>query len=73
MAQREEIPAHEWRLDGSNIVGELAYTDKLFVDDTPDGFVVGFTENADSSKFIPTELSTPSAVLKGTLDFLIVA
>ncbi|KAJ3934281.1 MAG: WD40 repeat-like protein [Lentinula lateritia] len=45
MAQREEIPAHEWRLDGSNIVG--------------------FTENADSSKFIPTELSTPSAVLKG--------
>ncbi|GAW01119.1 WD40 repeat-like protein [Lentinula edodes] len=45
MAQREEIPAHEWRLDGSNIVG--------------------FTENADSSKFIPTELSIPSAVLKG--------
>ncbi|KAJ4465826.1 WD40-repeat-containing domain protein [Lentinula edodes] len=45
MAQREEIPAHEWRLEGSNIVG--------------------FTENADSSKFIPTELSTPSAVLKG--------
>ncbi|KAJ3969032.1 WD40 repeat-like protein [Lentinula raphanica] len=45
VAQREEIPGHEWYLEDSS--------------------AVGFTEDLNSSKYVPAEISQPSAILKG--------